>query len=648
MKLFAKILAVLALLFIVGIAVLVAVGFYFQQHHEELFDKGGGWQSHTPMTHAPPPPLMPNYENKANRSAKPKFSHPHGYCQEPFLLSFHKNNPEDVVWFTIDGSIPLPTKEHGGPNGQQYEKPISIDRTSRISAVSHSPGRLPSIPVTQTYLFLDDILRQSRAGAVADGWPDRPVNMNKRRFDYGMDPEIVESFTKEQWEEAFQQIATISLVTPQGNLTDPAYGIYTNPRGQGKEWERYTSVELIDPNGGEGFQVGAGLRIRGGFTRNPYSLKHGFRLFFRKIYGAGKLKYPLFGDEGADRFDKVDLRTAQNYSWARRRETRYGSHNTLVRDVFCRDTQRDLGSPYTRSRYYHLFLNGQYWGIYMTEERPEAAYGSTYFGGNREDYDTLKCSNFLGGYNLEATDGNTSAWRELWEGARSLARNPNDEVYAKLSGLTPDLAATSETPALVDIDNLINYMLVNFYAGNSDGPLSHFLGNKRSNNWFAIRNRNGLHGFRFFVHDAEHTLGTPDSLDDRTGPYISRHQNYFQFSNPQWLHQDLMIHSHYRQRFAELARKHLTGEGALTTDRCVARFRARAEQIDKAIRAQSARWGDAARRSHPYTVDDWKSRIKWVIEKELRGRETIIIAQLQEDGLFDSASEEVVLPDVSQ
>ena len=647
MKLFAKILAVLALLFIIGIAVLFAVVFYFQQHHEELFD-GGGWHGPMLMTHAPPLPPMPNYENNAKRSAKPKFSCPHGYCQEPFLLSFHKNNPEEVIWFTIDGSIPLPTKEHGGPNGRQYEKPIAIDRTSRITAVSHSPGRLPSIPVTQTYLFLNDILLQSRAGAVAEGWPDRPVNRNKRRFDYGMDPEIIKSFTKEQWKEAFQQIATISLVTPQGNLTDPVYGIYTNPRGQGKEWERYTSVELIDPNGGEGFQVGAGLRIRGGFTRNSYSLKHGFRLFFRKIYGDGKLKYPLFGDEGADRFDKVDLRTAQNYSWARRRETHYGSHNTFVRDVFCRDTQRDLGSPYTRSRYYHLFLNGQYWGIYMTEERPEAAYGATYFGGNREDYDTLKCSNFLGGYTLEATDGNTSAWRELWEGARSLARKPSDEVYAKLAGLTPDLAATSKTPALVDIDNLINYMLVNFYAGNSDGPLSHFLGNERSNNWFAIRNRNGLYGFRFFVHDAEHTLGTPDSLDDRTGPFISRHQNYFLFSNPQWLHQDLMSHSHYRQRFAELARKHLTGEGALTTDRCVARFRARAKQIDKAIRAQSARWGDAARRSHPYTVDDWELRIEWVIEKKLRGRETTIIAQLQEDGLFTSTSEKVAFPDVSQ
>ena len=643
MKLFARILTVLALLFVVGIAGRFAVGFYFQQRHEEF----KGWRGLVSITPAPSLPPMPNYENKANRSAKPKFSHPHGYCQEPFLLSFHKNNPEDVVWFTIDGSIPLPTKEHDGPNGRQYEKPIAIDRTSRITAVSHSPGRLPSIPVTQTYLFLNDVLRQNRAEAAADGWPpDRSVN--GKRFDYGMDPEIVKSFTEEQWEEAFRQISTISLVTPQGNLTDPDYGIYTNPRGQGKEWERYTSVELIVPNGGEGFQVGAGFRIRGGFTRYSNSLKHGFRLFFRKIYGAGKLKYPLFGDEGADRFDKVDLRTAQNYSWARERDTYYGSHNTFVRDVFCRDTQRDLGSPYTRSRYYHLFLNGQYWGIYMTEERPEAAYGSTYFGGEREDYDTLKCSNFAGRYTLEATDGNTSAWRELWEGARSLAGNPSDEVYAILAGLTPDLAATGETPALVDVDNLINYMLVNFYAGNSDGPLSQFLGNERSNNWFAIRNRNGLHGFRFFVHDAEHTLGTPNSRDDRTGPFISRHQGYFQFSNPQWLHQDLMSHSHYRQRFSELARKHLTGEGALTTDRCVARFRARAEQIDKAIRAQSARWGDAARLSHPYTVDDWKSRIEWVIENKLRGRETIIIAQLREDGLFNSTSEKVVFPDVSQ
>ena len=34
----------------------------------------------------------------------------------------------------------------------------------------------------------------------------------------------------------------------------------------------------------------------------------------------------------------------------------------MLRDVWSRDTQRDMGRPYTRSRYYHLYLNGLYWG----------------------------------------------------------------------------------------------------------------------------------------------------------------------------------------------------------------------------------------------------------------------------------------------
>lgn len=391
---------------------------------------------------------------------------------------------------------------------------------------------------------------------------------------------------------------------------------------------------MLDKDGDAGFQTGAGIRIRGGFTRNPHFVKHSFRLFFRKAYGAGKLKYALFEEEGVNRFDKVDLRTAQNYSWARGEGKRYGLHNTFVREVFCRDTQKAMGEAYTRSRYYHLFLNGQYWGIYMTEERPEAAFGASYFSGERDDFDTLKCSNYLGGYLLEATDGDTKAWKELWEGARKLAEDPSDRLYAQLAGLEADLVTPSEQGALVDIDNLINYMLIHFYAGNSDGPLSAFLGNKRSNNWFALRNRNGKDGFRFFVHDAEHTLGAPQSANDRTGPFKSRNQDRFQFSNPQWLHQDLCAHPAYRKRFSELARQHLTGDGVLTSEKAIQRFRSRANQITKAIRAQSARWGDAERSNDPYLVSDWERRIEWVIEYAIQDREFEVIEQLKEDRLY--------------
>ncbi len=119
--------------------------------------------------------------------------------------------------------------------------------------------------------------------------------------------------------------------------------------------------------------------------------------------------FRLFGDEGVSEFDKIDLRTTQNYSWAFQDDGR----NNFLRDIFSRDAQGEMGQPYTRGRYYHLYINGQYWGLYQTEERPEANYASSYFGGNDSDYDVVKSSGGSGGHQNEATDGNLDAYRRL-------------------------------------------------------------------------------------------------------------------------------------------------------------------------------------------------------------------------------------------
>ncbi len=174
-----------------------------------------------------------------------------------------------------------------------------------------------------------------------------------------------------------QSIPSISIVTDSANLWDPTTGIYVNATQDGQDWERPASVELINPDGTTGFQINAGLRIRGGYSRNDFNPKHAFRLFFNDDYD-GSLDYPLFGDEGVDSFKKVDLRTAQNYSWSSEGDSRM----TFLRDIFSRDTMRDLGEPYTRGRDYFLYLNGQFWGIYQTEERPDADYAASYFGGD--------------------------------------------------------------------------------------------------------------------------------------------------------------------------------------------------------------------------------------------------------------------------
>ena len=125
-------------------------------------------------------------------------------------------------------------------------------------------------------------------------------------------------------------------------------GIYANPSGDGTTWERPASLELINPDGTPGFQINAGIRIRGGYSRSTGNPKHGFRFFFRDQYGDPKLNYPLFGPTGDDTLDGFDLRTFENYSWS----FEGNSSEIFVQDQVIRDTQLAMGQPGARSVYY--------------------------------------------------------------------------------------------------------------------------------------------------------------------------------------------------------------------------------------------------------------------------------------------------------
>src|SRR5690606_17397713 len=129
--------------------------------------------------------------------------------------------------------------------------------------------------------------------------------------------------------------------------------------------------------------------IRGNSSRLPDRPKHSLRLSFRGEYGDAKLHFPMFGDQGADKFDVLDLQTAQGTSWTNEPSFR-GDQNTFLRDIFSRDLQLAMGHQATRGQFHHLFLNGVYWGIYLTQERADEDFAATYFGGSPEDYDVLK------------------------------------------------------------------------------------------------------------------------------------------------------------------------------------------------------------------------------------------------------------------
>src|SRR5690606_36840449 len=130
------------------------------------------------------------------------------------------------------------------------------------------------------------------------------------------------------------------------------YGIYVNAEERGREWERRVNVEFIDPANDTGFEVNAGLRLRGNYSRRDEFPKHSFRLLFRDEYGDSKLRFPMFGDNGTDVYDVLDLQTAQGPTWSNDGSFR-GDRHTLMRDIFSRDMQQAMGHLITQGRYHH-------------------------------------------------------------------------------------------------------------------------------------------------------------------------------------------------------------------------------------------------------------------------------------------------------
>lgn len=556
--------------------------------------------------------------------ADTSFSVDRGVYTAPINVAITTATADAQIRYTLNGDTPTAT------TGTVYTAPLTISSTTILRAAAFKAGWDATDVDTHTYLFLDDVIRQSATGTAPAGWPTAPVN--GQVYDYGMDPNIVDSTNTAiggaaQVKAALMAIPSFSIVTDQRNLTDGSTGIYSNPGGRGFAWERPCSFELLnDGTNGPGFQINAGVRIRGGYSRQAGNPKHSFHLKFRSDYGNPKLKYPLHGNAGTSEFDEIGLRTSQNYSWSLHGD---GGSNTFLREEFTRMTQGDMGQPYSRGRYFHVFLNGQYWGLYDTEERAEAGHAEAYFGGDQTDYDVVKSAGNGESYNTELVNGTMDAWQSLWNQAMAMRTDPSNARYYQMQGLAADGVTTLNNPAfprLLDVDNQIDYMLLVFWAGSSDAPLTG--GGDRVNNWFCYRKRDNSTGFLHFAHDMEHSCFG----GDRTGPYDNAAVTDFTYSNPQYLHQHMLGNLEYRMRWADRVHRHMFNDGALTTAKNLARVNNLAATVASAIIAESARWGDA-QIEPPRDKSHWEGArntfLAWI-----PGRHSEIIGQLRGDALY--------------
>ena len=525
---------------------------------------------------------------KDGQVADPKFSTGRGLYREPVEVVLRTKTDAATIWYSTNGTPPSPT------NGLRYGGPLRVTATTVLRAAAFKAGLAPSDVETHTFVFPADVIRQTGAGQPAT-WGVRegkPVPA-----DYAMDPRSAATESERaDLEAALRALPALSLVLAPEDLFGTERGIYAHPQETGEAWERAASAELILPDGSKGFQRGCGVRIQGGWNRRPEeSPKHSLRLVFRKKYGAGRLKFPLFG-EGTDEFETLILRGGNNHSWlhwsaAERRSADY------ARDPWMRETFAAMGQRSARGRFVHLYLNGLYWGLYNLAERPDEHFAAARLGGDAKDYDARNADKVL--------SGDETAWKRLFDLAnRGLA----------------DLANYAAAAELLDVPAFCDYMLLNLYGANGDWD--------RSSNWYAARRHSGQGKYRFFVWDGERTL---EGVDD------SRLTDDDDLS-PTRLFQKLRENPAFREEFGRRAELHLLGKGALSPEPARERYRALARLLEPAMLAEAARWGDYRKEIHPYKEgpferytreEHWRPEVNRLLEQYFPQRTASFQRQLQ-------------------
>ncbi|MBN2131715.1 MAG: CotH kinase family protein, partial [Sedimentisphaerales bacterium] len=560
-----------------------------------------------------PTPAAPNVEMYQGFVAAPKLSHERGFYDVPFDVTLTCDTPGATLYYTLNGSEPYLTAGRV-PTGTRYTGPIRISQSQVLRVKAVIPGWMPSPIATHTYIFLEQVVHQS---SQPSGFPSA---WGGTSADYMMDPDIVIPHAETIIED-LKSLPTMSLVMNVHYLFSSDHGIYANPYSEGVAWEHPGSIEMIYPDGEEGFQSNCGVRIYGGVGRREK--KKSFRLLFKGTYGATKLRHPLFGNDATDEFDTIILRANFNDGYPFGQDV-----SQYIRDEYCRRLQLALGHPSPHGKFVHLYVNGLYWGLYNPTERADASFAASYFGGEKEDYDAYNSGSPTG-------DSSSQSWNALQSAVRSGLET--NEGYQRLQGNNPDGTPNPAYTDYLDVESYIDFMFANIFVGNTDWP---------GHNWYGAMNRVNSTGFHFFMWDAEWVLGIQVGHGLDSDLYVNRTNVSGNMCDA---YARLRNNPEFRLQFADQVHRAFFNNGPMhvdfsrpawdpdrpETNRCAALYAELAEMIERAMVAESARWGDVHGGS-PRTVEQWRAERDRLLHTYMAQRPGIVLSQLRNASLYPS------------
>lgn len=530
-----------------------------------------------------------------------------GYYQSAQNISLSTTTSGATIYYTTDGTPPITSSGSPGATSQVYNSPVTLEQTTVLRVAATAPGHDATAVKTHSYILLDI------DGASTNGADPGGLNLpflqqvqppgwgSLASGDYNMDTAVSRSTTpstghgglsvSQAMLHGLREIPTISISLPKEDFAGPN-GIYSNPESDGDAWERACSAEFIPSENDtrSDFQEDCGLKVQGGASRVPAkSPKHSLSFRFREEYGAGRLKEELFPGSDVENFNSIALRAGYNNSWihstSAQREVA-----SMIRDQWMRESIRDMGHKDAGDGFHvHVFINGLYWGVHNLAERQDNVHYAEYNGGDSDLIDALNGTKFV--------EGNSIAFNAM----KSVVATKNwDDIQEVL-----------------DVDTYIDFHILQRFGANQDLKSN---GNWRAAGGGPFDTATDMRPWKIFSWDGERVLENPADNIVPLDPFNIR--------------PILESMPEYRRRFEDRAHLHLTGEGALTPARCHERWVKYANTIDKAIIAESARWGDH-RRNPEYTRNsEWLDEQDRLATSYFPVRTTNVINKLVTDDLF--------------
>ncbi len=526
------------------------------------------------------------------------FSQPRGFYAHAFYLILTTNTENATVYYTTDGSIPTPeTASIALDHNQAF--PLIINKTTCVRAVAVNEEAIPSKICTQTYLFTRDAI----------GLPS------------GTDQALVEA----------------------GLLALPSVMLATEPVPAGANESSWASVEWLMPDVTEGFQVDATLSQRLDTTVRQSSGKTSFHVSFDEPL----LGYPLFDTLRQTSHAGFDLYACTEDSWA----GSAGSYASLIRDVFSHDLQSQTGQPSLQNRFCHVYINGQYQGLYQMQEQVSAAARRTNPDAQIQDLDILQTDSEQN--TITAIQGTSDALNRLY--AQAEIGFGDMTQYYRVQGMNVDGQKHPQYERLLDVDNLIDFMIIEYFTGDTNGPGSR-LNQGKPNHVLAVYNREAPDGFKWLHYNNVWSLGMGHidaalaSQSNMVKPLASGTASDIGSFSCHTLHEQLMAsNADYRMHFADRVYEHFFNAGIMTENQTRALVQTRANQVQEAIIAEAAHWGKDTQLRNAWL--DEMFRLKYgtrdhqgqVDERLLTGRTQTVLAQLKTNAWYP----DITVPEMS-